>query len=230
VAHLERACGAAVINYRLSQASQPGVVAHPTHTLDGAAAVTWLYHNVQKYGLDPARIVIGGHSAGGHMTGLLALAPATYLDDLVVRIVCAWMRWPCQLLRSLRMDGQVGLGPEVHAALRGVVGIEGIYDLPQLVNDFPEYEDDFVALAFGTNQTAWSVAHVCARTGRERRDGRLMRACMTMVAGGMRRPSTNPRHARRHYRTWSCTAHKTRWSTSRRRALTRRILKPLLRT
>ena len=118
-----------MINYRLSLERDPSAVVHPDHTEDGAAAVAWLYANAAAYGLDRTRIVIGGHSAGGHMTGLHALQTAL-------------------------LDAE---DPDVHGALRGVIGIEGIYDLPLLVADYPEYRDDFVALAFGANESAWCV-------------------------------------------------------------------------
>lgn len=33
------------------------------------AAVAWVYHHGPEHGLDPRRIVVGGSSAGGHLTG-----------------------------------------------------------------------------------------------------------------------------------------------------------------
>lgn len=34
------------------------------------AAVAWVHRNGREHGLDPARIVVGGSSAGGHLTGM----------------------------------------------------------------------------------------------------------------------------------------------------------------
>jgi len=34
------------------------------------AAVAWLHHNGEDFGIDPNRIVVGGSSAGGHLTGM----------------------------------------------------------------------------------------------------------------------------------------------------------------
>lgn len=66
--------GVVVINYRLSPA-----VTHPAHVEDLARAFAWVLDNIETYGGDPARIVLTGHSAGGHMASLLVLDP-TYLD------------------------------------------------------------------------------------------------------------------------------------------------------
>lgn len=41
-------------------------------TRQSRAAVAWLYRNVERFGGDPARIFVSGHSAGGHQVGTLA--------------------------------------------------------------------------------------------------------------------------------------------------------------
>jgi acetyl esterase/lipase len=63
-------------NYRLS----PGV-RHPEHIKDVARAFAWTCRNAAKYGGDPARIIVCGHSAGGHLAALLA-TDETYLKAL----------------------------------------------------------------------------------------------------------------------------------------------------
>jgi len=42
---------------------------------DGAAAVAWAAANVARFGGDPARLTIAGHSAGAHIAAMLALDP-----------------------------------------------------------------------------------------------------------------------------------------------------------
>lgn len=71
----------------------------PTGVKDVAAALAWLHANVGRYGGDPKRIFIGGHSAGGHYAALLAV----------------------------RRDWQGGLGlpPDV---VRGCLPLSGVYD------------------------------------------------------------------------------------------------------
>jgi acetyl esterase/lipase len=118
----------AIINYRLS-GDGPEAIRHPAHAQDAAAAIAWLHKNAKSYGYDPARIFVGGHSAGAHISALLA-----YDGGLL---------------------SAVGVRPE---SIRGYVGIEGIYDLPQLVRRFPAYRTDFLQLAFGADETAWRSA------------------------------------------------------------------------
>ena len=53
-------------NYRLS-----GAVKYPAYVEDAAAAVAWMKGNAARWGGDPARVFIGGHSAGGYLAALL---------------------------------------------------------------------------------------------------------------------------------------------------------------
>jgi acetyl esterase/lipase len=61
---------AASANYRLSPS-----VKHPGHVEDAARAFAWLHENIAKYGGRPDRLFVSGHSAGGHLTALLATDP-----------------------------------------------------------------------------------------------------------------------------------------------------------
>ncbi|HEV3175037.1 MAG TPA: alpha/beta hydrolase, partial [Stellaceae bacterium] len=55
------------------------------------AAVAWLQRNAREYGLDPARIHVAGHSAGGHLTAMVLATDwsAFGLDRDPVRGACA---------------------------------------------------------------------------------------------------------------------------------------------
>lgn len=65
---------------------------------DVKRAVYWMKHNASRYGVNPDRVVIGGGSAGGHLSLLTAYAPhhpdLTPDDvgdaDLTVRAVVSW--------------------------------------------------------------------------------------------------------------------------------------------
>lgn len=124
----------AVVNYTLSiAATKDGPVLrrvqHPKHVQDVAQALGYLYVNAKSYGsYAPDRIYLVGHSAGGQITGLLVLRPDLYLNSV---------------------DRELSLKEgTLHSAIRGVVGVEGIYDLRSLLEKWPSYRD-FVIQGFG---------------------------------------------------------------------------------
>jgi acetyl esterase/lipase len=75
-------------------------VAFPGFVQDGAAAMRWTVDNVARYGGDPHRVFLMGHSAGAHIAALLTLD-------------AHWL-------------AEVGL--DAHTAIRGTVGLAGPYD------------------------------------------------------------------------------------------------------
>ena len=60
----------AVMNYRLAPAFP-----HPAAVQDAARAIAWLRENASRYGGDPDKIFVAGHSTGGHTAALLATDP-----------------------------------------------------------------------------------------------------------------------------------------------------------
>ena len=62
----------ASINYRLSPEG-PGKdgTKHPTHAQDCAKAIAWIHDHVAEYGGDPNQLHLMGHSAGGHLAGIV---------------------------------------------------------------------------------------------------------------------------------------------------------------
>jgi acetyl esterase/lipase len=50
-------------------------VKHPEHARDAARAFAWVRSNISRHGGDPERLFLMGHSAGGHLTALLATDP-----------------------------------------------------------------------------------------------------------------------------------------------------------
>jgi len=57
-----------VISYRLAPDFK-----HPSQIKDAASAFAWTYRNIRKYGGDPEKIFVSGHSAGGHLAALMTL-------------------------------------------------------------------------------------------------------------------------------------------------------------
>lgn len=84
----------AVADYRLYPQ-----VTYPDFLLDSAKAVAWVRRNAARYGADPSRLFVMGHSAGAYNAAMIALDP----------------RW---------LGGQ-GMSP---AQLAGWIGLAGPYD------------------------------------------------------------------------------------------------------
>jgi acetyl esterase/lipase len=61
----------------------------PEFVVDGAHAVAWVQQHAREFGGDPERVVLMGHSAGGHMAAMLALS-RTYLEAAGART--DWIR------------------------------------------------------------------------------------------------------------------------------------------
>lgn len=89
------------INYRLSPK-----VKHPEHVKDVARAYAWVRGHIRVYGGDRDRIVLCGHSAGGHLVALFAMADAYWKDE------------------------SLGLTAKDRLALRGVIAACGVYRIP----------------------------------------------------------------------------------------------------
>ena len=64
----EKGVAIAAVSYRL----HPKVKA-PAYIEDAAAAIAWVFQNIEKYGGSPKRIFVSGHSAGGYLTSMVGL-------------------------------------------------------------------------------------------------------------------------------------------------------------
>ncbi len=56
------------VNYRLNPK-----VECPAYIEDAAAAVAWVFDNIENYGGDKGKIFVSGHSAGGYLTSMVGL-------------------------------------------------------------------------------------------------------------------------------------------------------------
>ena len=120
---------AVVADYRLSPD-----VRYPVFLQDSALATRWAFDNAQKYGANPSRIFVMGHSAGAYNAAMLAL--------------------------DKRWLGAVGLSP---TKLAGWIGLAGPYDfLPigdrktRVAFEWPNTPPDSQALFHASSATAAS--------------------------------------------------------------------------
>ena len=89
-------------------------VRFPGFLQDAAAAVRWTHDNIAKYGGDPDRIVLAGHSAGAYLAVMLALdshyLQAVGVEPRVVRAAAGWAGpydfYPFDKRRSIDAMGQ----------------------------------------------------------------------------------------------------------------------------
>jgi arylformamidase len=96
---------------------------HPEPARDVAYALRWTRENISAYQGDPERVFLSGHSAGGHLAALIALDP-NYLDG-------------------------VGL---TGAAIKGVIGICGVYNLAHFAARNWMAEHLMTTAAFGNDR------------------------------------------------------------------------------
>ena len=73
-AFAKQGIGVVIVDHRL----QPEV-SYAGQVEDLAQAFAWIKQHITTYGGDPSRLIVGGHSAGGHLISLLAM-DARYLN------------------------------------------------------------------------------------------------------------------------------------------------------
>ncbi len=113
------------MNYRLSPAVQ-----HPAHVDDVAHAIAWVGREIGRFGGDPERLVLMGHSAGAHLAALAAV--------------------DVERLRA------AGGRPE---SIRGVVLLDGAgYDIPMTMRGAGSVTRSLYTNAFGSDPAGWADA------------------------------------------------------------------------
>ncbi len=125
----------ASVNYRLSPA-----VRHPSHAEDVARAVAWLRAHAARFGADPERVYLLGHSAGAHLVALVATD-----------------------VRLLASHGERG------HFLRGVILLDGSgYDLTVRVPKARPPSQQMFLQAFGEDPSVWKDASPVHHAGLSR--------------------------------------------------------------
>ena len=64
----ERGFAIVAVNYRLYPK-----VKSPDYIDDAAAAVAWVFQNIERFGGDKRKVFVSGHSAGGYLTSMIGL-------------------------------------------------------------------------------------------------------------------------------------------------------------
>lgn len=119
------------VNYRLSperNTNDPNRVRYPVHEQDIAAAVAWVHAHIARYGGDPERIALAGHSSGAHLVALVG----TDESFLVAR------QLPLRAIKAV-----IALDTEA-------------YDVPAHMQDRPPSE--MYLSAFGDDPEVWKRA------------------------------------------------------------------------
>jgi acetyl esterase/lipase len=98
--------GVAAVNYRLSPKAT-----YPAYIEDAAAAVTWVHWHIAEHGGDPAKVFVGGHSAGGYLTAILGMDPQ-YLSKAGVEIgnVAGFIPVSGQMMTHYTVREERGIG------------------------------------------------------------------------------------------------------------------------
>lgn len=69
--YLEKGFAVANVTYRLA-----GTALAPAAVVDAVCALRWISRNAPDFGGDPERIVVTGHSAGGHLALIVGMLPS----------------------------------------------------------------------------------------------------------------------------------------------------------
>lgn len=120
------------IDYRLSPR-----VKYPSHAEDVVDAIGWVYKNIGRFGGDPTKMFLMGHSAGAQLVALVSTD-----QKLLERVDLSLSN----LSGAILLDG-------------------GTYNLP--VSARSAHDDRMLRSVFGTNPENWwqasAIAHVSAR-------------------------------------------------------------------
>jgi len=111
----------AMAEYRLAPA-----VAYPTYLDDAAASVAWVAEHIAEYGGNPAKLFVGGHSAGAYLAAMLAMK-RSFLADYGVDAA--------QIAAYIPISGQMF----THFTVRGERGVENPAQTPTVDDAAPSY-------------------------------------------------------------------------------------------
>ena len=138
--YIEKGFAVANVSYRLAK-----VAPAPAAVVDAVCAFRWVVRNTEKYGLDGNRVVLSGHSAGGH----LALIVGTLPQDSPFANQCAAVS---ELFAN-------SLAPARPAAVVNWFGITDVADLLVKPNQ-QLYAEQWIAGQAGGQEIARAVSPI----------------------------------------------------------------------
>ena len=132
------------VNYRLSPD-----VHHPAHTQDVAQSIVWLHQNVANHGGDPSRLLLMGHSAGGHIVSLLGT--------------------------NARFLLEAGIDPQI---ILGILVIDGVgFDVQSRMKRQQQSFSHMYTQAFGSHEEGWQDASPVLHIGTHTYTPRYLMLC-----------------------------------------------------
>lgn len=128
----------------------------PAFMEDAAKATAWARANASKWGGDPSRVYLMGHSAGAHIAALLGTDP-TYLEQ--------WRIKPRDLAGVIGLAGPYDFLPFTDPKIQEVFGSEKNWPKSQPVNFVDGDEPPFLLLHGSSDKRVWQMnsEHLAAR-------------------------------------------------------------------
>ena len=128
----------------------------PDFAFDAARAVQWARDNAERYGGDPSRLFVAGHSAGAHIAALVA-TDERYLANVGLR--------PRDLAGAIGIAGPYDFLPITDPKLAEVFGTPEQWPGSQPVNFVDGDEPPFLLLHGSADRVVWkrNSEHLAAR-------------------------------------------------------------------
>lgn len=172
----------------------------PACANDCAAAVAWVHGHIAEHGGDPDRLFLGGHSAGGHLSALLALTadwrrehglPADVVKG-ALPISGTYLFGPDSGLSmrprflgdpSLRNEDAASPMPHVHRGAPPFLIATGETDFSHLIKQAAAFADALAASDVGvTRLTLAGCDHLGASYAAGTADGEWIRAAVSFMS------------------------------------------------
>ncbi|KAI9298919.1 alpha/beta-hydrolase [Neoconidiobolus thromboides FSU 785] len=135
----------ALLNYRLSERNINSEIQHPLHSIDCLLGYLHIVENGRGLGYDSKNIYLGGHSAGGQLSGMIGLRVGDIIEEMEKKG-----------MNGINRNDIV----EKVAHIKGIIVTEGIFDLKGFSEHDSSYKNDFLLPAFGKDllKDDWKLA------------------------------------------------------------------------